>query len=129
MVFIRLLAICWMVLALAVAPARAQGTPPLGGDGVVIAMLLNVEAGRTPEAALRAMKDVGAYMRGKPGFLDGALLASTFPGNRPSHVYLSRWRTQEDWESLAGRREFLDLLMVKGDFFNWSSAEVFRTVR
>ena len=115
---------------LATAPAHAQAqTPPLLGDGVVIAMLLHVEKGHSTEDALKAMRDVGAYIRKQPGFIDGSLLASTFPGNKPSHVHISRWRAVADWEALSASAEFLKLLETRGKVFGWSAAEIFKPVK
>ena len=110
------------------ATAQAQ-TPAAATDAVSITMLLNAEKGASTDDAVNAMKDVGAYMRRQPGFIDGALLENTFPGNKPSHVYLSRWRALKDWEQLSASAEFLKLLDTKGKLFSWSAAEDFKPVK
>ena len=120
------------VLTLATVASRATAqaqAPATSSDAVSIAMLLNVEKGKGTDEAVKAMKDVGAYMRRQPGFIDGALLESTFPGNKPSHVYWSRWRTFKDWEQLSASADFLKLLDAKGKLFSWSAAEVFKPVK
>ena len=122
-----LLGLTWIV-SVVQAQAQTQAIPSLG-DGVVIAMMLNIDAGKSADDAVKAMKDVAAHVRKQPGLIDDVLLASTFAGNKPSHVHLSRWRALKDWEALSASEEFLNLLKAKGQLFSWSSAEVFKPVK
>jgi hypothetical protein len=116
-----LLAALWLLPA---APALSQGaaSPP---GGTIVVLLFTVTPGTPTTTAVAGMKDVIAFVRRQPGLLEEALLASSFPGNKPSHIHLMRWRSLSDWEALHELPEFLSLLQSKGALFEWRPAEVF----
>jgi hypothetical protein len=49
-------------------------------------MLLTVTPGTPIATAEAGMKEVAAFVGTQPGLIEQTLLASSFPGNRPSHI-------------------------------------------
>lgn len=114
------------LLASVLAPigaARAQDT-----KAIVIAIPITVLEGQPTAPALAIMKDVMAHIAGQPGLIDQALLASEFPNNKPSHIWISRWRSLSDSEALMESPDFLDLLPKTAGHFDFNTAEVFKPV-
>jgi hypothetical protein len=116
-----LLAALWLA---PVSPALSQSaaSPP---GGTIVVLLFTVTPGTPTATAVAGMKGVLAFMKTQPGLLEESLLASSFPGNKPSHIHLMRWRSLSDWEALHNSPEFLSLLQSKGALFEWRPAEVF----
>ena len=123
----RFFATAMLFAALWLLPAHralSQSTmsPP---SGTIVVMLFTVTPGTPTATAVAGMKDVIAFVRKQPGLIEEVLLASSFPGNKPSHIQLMRWRSLGDWEALHESPEFLSLLQSKGALFEWRPAEVF----
>ena len=116
-----LLAAVWL---LPPAPALSQSaaSPP---GGTVVVLLFTVTPGTPTATAVAGMKDILAFAKTQPGLIEEVLLASTFPGNKPSHIHLMRWRSLSDWEALHDSPEFLSLPRSKAALFEWRPAEVF----
>ena len=126
----RSLAAAALVAALWLLPASrasSQGaaSPP---GGTIVVMLLTVTPGTPTATAEAGMKEMAAFVKTQPGLIEQALLASSFPGNKPSHIDLMRWRSLSDWEALSESPEFLSLLKSKSALFDWRAAEVFTPV-
>ena len=91
-----LLAALWLLPA---PRALSQSTASSPG-GTIVVLLFTVTPGTPTATAVAGMKDVLAFMKTQPGLIEESLLASSFPGNKPSHIHLMRWRSLSDWEAL-----------------------------
>lgn len=116
-----LLAGLWLLPA-SQALSQDAASPP---GGTIVVMLLTVTPGTPTTSAVAGMKEILAFVKRQPGLIEEVLLASSFRGNRPSHIHLMRWRSLSDWEALHNSPEFLSLLQSKGALFEWRPAEVF----
>jgi hypothetical protein len=115
-----------MLLAGIVLPSgsvRAQG----GGE-TTIAILISVRSGQPTATAVAAMKEIKAYVSKQPGLIDQTLLASSVPGNRPSHIHVMRWRLLSDWEAVMTSTEFRSLLERDGRYIQLNAANAFQPV-
>jgi quinol monooxygenase YgiN len=72
---------------------------------VTIAMSITPAPNVRREDVGRALQDLVAVVRKQPGCLDQVVLQSVVPSHRPSHVYISRWRTLADWEAMLANAE------------------------
>jgi hypothetical protein len=116
-----------VLLACALLPIgslRAQGAEKV----TTIAILITVPEDQPMTPAAAMMKEMMAHIAKQAGLIDQTLLASSFPGNKPSHVHISRWQSLSDWESLNESAEFLALVERTGRYIDLQSAEVFQPV-
>jgi hypothetical protein len=116
-----LVAALWLLRA---SPASSQSlaAPP---GGTIVVVPLTVTTGTPIATAEAGMKEMAAFISTQPGLVEQSLLASSFPGNRPSHIDVTRWRSLKDWEALSDSPEFLSLMKSKAALFEWRPAEVF----
>ncbi|MGO7136412.1 antibiotic biosynthesis monooxygenase [Rhizobium leguminosarum] len=120
--------------ALAVTALLACVVTPIGAPqaqdaaGTIIAIPITVREDQPTAPAIARMKEIMTHLAGQPGLIDQSLLASVFPNNKPSHIWLSRWRSASDWEALGNSPEFLDLLPQTAGYFDFKTAEIFKTV-
>lgn len=114
------------LLVCVLLPAKSVRAQDSGAT--TVAILITMPEGQPTDPAIAVMKEIMAYVAKQPGFIDQTLLASKFPGNKPSHVHVSLWRSLSDWEALFGSAEFLSLLDRTGRYFAFEPAEVFQPV-
>lgn len=110
-------------LHLACSSALAQSSP------VTIAVPLNVVQGKSPQEALEAIQQVVAFVRRQDGLTFERLLQSSLPGAKPEFVYVTNWRSQQDWEALYKSPEFLRLLSAQAGLVSTDLAGVFTPAR
>lgn len=74
-------------------------------DGITIVIPINA-IGPSHEASVKAMKAIIAVVRKQPGLISETLMENKNPSNKPSHVHVTRWREQKNWEAMFANTEF-----------------------
>ena len=82
--------------------AQIKKTAPLG-----ITIVIPITAtGDSREASVKGMKAVAAVVRKQPGLIDDVLMENKNLANKPSHMHVTYWRDQKNWEALFSSPEF-----------------------
>ena len=108
--------------------AQAQ-TKPATTEGVTIVIPLVAAAGKSRDDVLKAMRNIVAVIRKQPGLIDEVLLENKNPANKPSHVHVTRWREQKNWESVFANAEFQQALNANVAFFTVDGAGIYIPVK
>lgn len=94
-----------------VTAAMSQAQIKPAPEGVTIVIPLNTH-GVSREASIKAMQSIVSLVRKQPGLLDDQLLENKNQANQPSHVHVTRWREQKNWEAVFSNQEFLKALQA-----------------
>lgn len=82
---------------------------------VTIAIPLEA-TGSSREASLRAMQAIATIVRKQHGLIDDTLLENKNQKNKPTHMHVTRWRNQKDWEALFSNPDFLKALYANSHY-------------
>ena len=108
--------------------AQAQ-TKPAAPEGLTIVIPLAAAAGKSRTDVLKAMQNVVAVIRKQPGLIDEVLLENKNPANKPSHVHVTRWREQKNWEAVFTNAEFQQAFNANLAFFTVDGAGIYTPVK
>jgi heme-degrading monooxygenase HmoA len=90
-----------------------------------VVILIDLEPGKPIDEVVKAIKTVAAFVKKQPGFVQGDLLQSTIPNNKPAYVHIMRWDKLDDWANVSGNPEFQKVLEANSPYFIIRPAEVF----
>ena len=108
--------------------AQAQ-TKPAAPEGVTIVIPLAAAAGKSRDDVLNAMRNIVAVIRKQPGLIDEVLLENKNPADKPSHVHMTRWREQKNWEAVFTNAEFQQAINANVAFFTVDGEGIYTPVK
>ena len=108
--------------------AQAQ-TKPAAPEGVTIVIPLVAAAGKSRDDVLKAMQNIIAVIRKQPGLIDEVLMENKNPANKPTHVHVTRWREQKNWEAVFTNAEFQQAINANVAFFTVDAAGIYTPVK
>ena len=108
--------------------AQAQ-TKPAAPEGVTIVIPLAAAAGKSRDEVVKAMQNIVAVIRKQPGLIDEVLMENKNPANKPTHVHVTRWREQKNWEAVFTNAEFQQAINANVAFFAVDAAGIYTPVK
>ena len=70
-----------------------------------------------------------AVIRKQPGLIDEVLLENKNPADKPSHVHMTRWREQKNWEAVFTNAEFQQAINANVAFFTVDGEGIYTPVK
>ena len=118
-----------LTAAIAMLPSAQAQTKPAAPEGVTIVIPLVAAAGKSRDDAVKAMQNIVAVIRKQPGLIDEVLMENKNPVNKPSHVHVTRWREQKNWEAVFTNAEFQQAIDANMAFFTVDGAGIYTPVK
>lgn len=118
-----------LVMASSVASTALAQAQPAALEGVTIVIPLAAADGKSRADVVKAMRNMVAVIRKQPGLIDEVLMENKNPANKPTHVHVTRWRDQKNWEAVFTNPEFQQAMSANAAFFNVDGAGIYTPVK
>jgi heme-degrading monooxygenase HmoA len=124
----RLLFPASLIVTLALIASGSAPAQTPGDKEVTIAMDMTVAKSASNEDLDQALRRLTAAVRKQPGLLNQVVLKNAVPTHRPTHVYVTRWRTLGDWERMLANPEIQQVTNQYRSVFTLDSTDVYTPV-